>query len=192
MSNIIKRNSTAPFKLKHQSKAALHSNHHDFDPRNRQIYESMPQHVKDSLHTEANKYGKSFWSDQHQVNVDPEDGVLSNRPRVKGTDKYFKMKAINKPYSEYEAQFDTPEFKEFVAREKAAYGDGDEFGRMYAVVNPDGSYRLKDLSGFMEHIDIPEGMSYPESEQYLREQAKMALKDQENMNLSDKIFMSNY
>tara|TARA_R100001015_G_C4550823_1_gene112717 strand:+ start:44 stop:778 length:735 start_codon:yes stop_codon:yes gene_type:complete len=78
--------------------AALNSNHHDFDPRNREIYESMPQHVKDSLHSEANKYGKSFWSDQHQVNVDPEDGVLSNRPRdAKG--EYFKYETINKPYS---------------------------------------------------------------------------------------------
>ena len=79
--------------------AALNSNHHDFDPKNRQIVENMPQHVKDSLHDQANKYGKSFWSDQHQVNVDPEDGVLSNRPRdVQGN--YFKFETENKPIEE--------------------------------------------------------------------------------------------
>ena len=95
---MVQRNSAVPFKLPHQSNAALHSNHHDFDPRNKEIYENMSQDVKDSLHSEANKYGKPFWSDQHQVNVDPEDGVLSNRPRdAKG--EYFKFETINKPYS---------------------------------------------------------------------------------------------
>lgn len=96
---MMKNNSATPYKLPHQSKAALHSNHHDFDPKNREIYESMPQHVKDSLHSQANKYGKSFWSDQHQVNVDPEDGVLSNRPRD-GQGNYFKFETENKPIEE--------------------------------------------------------------------------------------------
>ncbi len=37
--------------------------------------------VKDSLHGEARKRGKAFYSKKHKVNVDPEDGVLSNVPK---------------------------------------------------------------------------------------------------------------
>ena len=51
-----------------------------FEKANRERFEAMPQKTKDSLHGEANKYGKPFFSPKHKVNVDPEDGVLSNRP----------------------------------------------------------------------------------------------------------------
>ena len=57
----------APFKLKHQSNSALNNN-------------ELSQIVKDSLHSEAIKYNKPFFSPKYGVNVDPEDGVLSNRP----------------------------------------------------------------------------------------------------------------
>jgi len=40
----------------------------------------LPQTVKDSLHSEAMKYNKPFFSPKYGVNVDPEDGVLTNRP----------------------------------------------------------------------------------------------------------------
>jgi len=98
---------------------------------------------------------------------------------------------VKKTVSDYESQFDRPEFKEFVEKEKAAFGPGDEFGRMYAVVEPDGGYRLKDLSGEMEHIDIPEGMNYPESEKFLRDEARKNLQKRKGY-FSDKAFMSNY
>ncbi|MCP4762414.1 MAG: hypothetical protein GY870_11585 [archaeon] len=37
--------------------------------------------VKDSLHNEARKRNKPFYSEKFKVNVDPEDGVLSNVPK---------------------------------------------------------------------------------------------------------------
>ena len=40
----------------------------------------LSQIQKDSLHNQANLYGKPFFSPKYGVNVDPEDGVLSNRP----------------------------------------------------------------------------------------------------------------
>ena len=133
--NMIKRNSAAPFKLPHQSKAAP-----------KQIVSSVGGSLVDN---------------------------------------------VKKTVSDYESQFDKPEFKEFVEKEKAAFGPGDEFGRMYAVVEPDGGYRLKDLSGEMEHIDIPEGMNYPESEKFLRDEARKNLQKRKGY-FSDKAFMSNY
>ena len=69
-----------------------------FDQANRKRVEEMPQSVKDSLHTEANKYGKEFFSPKYQVNVDPEDGVLSNRPIYKdGT--MLTYDKIDKPFT---------------------------------------------------------------------------------------------
>ena len=137
---MVKRNSAAPFKLPHQSKAA-------------------PKQIVSSV------------------------GSLVNAESLN--------KAIDKTISDYESKFDRPEFKEFVEKEKAAFGPGDEFARMYAVVEPDGGYRLKDLSGEMEHIDIPEGMNYPESEKFLRDEAKKNLRKRDGY-FSDKAFMSNY
>ena len=54
-----------------------------FEKANRERYNKMPQRIKDSLQAEAWKYGGPFWSPKHQVNVDPEDGVLYNRPIYK-------------------------------------------------------------------------------------------------------------
>ena len=70
------------FKLPHMSsekqvgpyKSALYSKH---DER------ALSQEQKDSLHDQANKFGKAFFSPEFGVNVDPEDGVLSNRPTFK-------------------------------------------------------------------------------------------------------------
>ena len=38
--------------------------------------------TKDSLHNEARKRNKPFYSEKFKVNVDPEDGVLSNVPKT--------------------------------------------------------------------------------------------------------------
>ena len=51
-----------------------------FDKSNRERYDKMPQRVKDSLHAAAWDYGAPYYSPKFQVNVDPEDGVLYNRP----------------------------------------------------------------------------------------------------------------
>jgi len=59
----------------------------------------LNQTIKDSLHTEANKYGKAFFSPKHGVNVDPEDGVLSNRPVYNDGSK-LTYESISKPHSE--------------------------------------------------------------------------------------------
>ena len=72
---MVKRNSAVPFKLPHQSNSALPNI-------------ELSQAVKDSLHNQANLYGKPFFSPKHGVNVDPEDGVLSNRP-VLSEDKIY-------------------------------------------------------------------------------------------------------
>jgi len=58
----------------------------------------LNQKTKDSLHTQANKYGKAFFSPKHKVNVDPEDGVLSNRPVYSDGSK-LTYESIDKPYS---------------------------------------------------------------------------------------------
>ena len=69
-----------------------------FEKANRERYDKMPQKTKDSLQAEAWKYGGPFWSPKHQVNVDPEDGVLYNRPIYKdGT--MLTYPSLNKPTS---------------------------------------------------------------------------------------------
>jgi len=40
----------------------------------------LNQRTKDSLQAQAMKFNKPFFSPEYGVNVDPEDGVLSNRP----------------------------------------------------------------------------------------------------------------
>jgi len=42
----------------------------------------LSQQQKDSLHGQAMKFGYPFFSSKFGVNVDPEDGVLSNRPVI--------------------------------------------------------------------------------------------------------------
>ena len=69
-----------------------------FEKANRERYEAMSQKTKDSLHHQANLYNKPFFSPKHQVNVDPEDGVLSNRPIYKdGT--MLTYDKIDKPFT---------------------------------------------------------------------------------------------
>ena len=67
-----------------KKKGSPAKNNHDgrmrFDPENRKIVDAMPQRVKDSLRDAAWEYGGSFYSPKYNVNVDPEDGVLYNRP----------------------------------------------------------------------------------------------------------------
>ncbi len=58
----------------------------------------LNQKTKDSLQGEARKYNKPFFSPKHGVNVDPEDGVLSNRPVYKDGSKLTYEK-IDKPFS---------------------------------------------------------------------------------------------
>ena len=90
-----------------------------FDQANRKRVEEMPQSVKDSLHTEANKYGKEFFSPKYQVNVDPEDGVLSNRPIYEDGSKLTYEK-IDKP-------FDSPANK---AEPRRTIGKGKNFNKV--------------------------------------------------------------
>ena len=90
-----------------------------FDQANRKRVEEMPQSVKDSLHTEANKYGKEFFSPKYQVNVDPEDGVLSNRPIYEDGSKLTYEK-IDKP-------FDSPANK---AEPRRTIGRGKNFNKV--------------------------------------------------------------
>ncbi len=59
----------------------------------------LNQKTKDSLHGEANKYGKPFFSPKYGVNVDPEDGVLSNRPVYSDNTKLTYDK-IDKPFNQ--------------------------------------------------------------------------------------------
>ena len=50
------------------------------DPKNKKRVNEMSQQVKDSLQRQAWLFGKPFFSPKYQVNVDPEDGVLTGRP----------------------------------------------------------------------------------------------------------------
>ena len=50
------------------------------DPENKKRVNEMSQKVKDSLQRQAWLFGKPFFSPKYQVNVDPEDGVLTGRP----------------------------------------------------------------------------------------------------------------
>ncbi len=72
------------------------------------------QKTKDSLHTEANKYGKAFFSPKYKVNVDPEDGVLSNRPIYSDGSK-LTYESIDKPHSESNLNMNASPF-DFVGR----------------------------------------------------------------------------
>ena len=70
----------------------------------------LNQQTKDSLQGEAWKYGKAFYSPKHKVNVDPEDGVLSNRVFYKDGSE-LKYESIDKPFDENNSaptNFSTP------------------------------------------------------------------------------------
>ena len=68
------------------------------DPADRKAFEALSQVQKDSLHNQANLYGKPFFSPKHGVNVDPEDGVLSNHPVYSDNTKLTYEK-IDKPFT---------------------------------------------------------------------------------------------
>mgnify|MGYP003308935675 CR=1 FL=1 len=70
-----------------------------YDPADKKAFQSLNQQTKDSLQGEAYKYNKPFFSPKHGVNVDPEDGVLSNRPIYSDNTKLTYDK-IDKPFSE--------------------------------------------------------------------------------------------
>jgi hypothetical protein len=88
------------------------------DPADKKAFESLNQVQKDSLHGEAMKYNKPFFSPKHGVNVDPEDGVLSNRP-VYSDDTKLTYDKIDKP-------FDSPVNKSNEPR-KTTKGKGRNF-----------------------------------------------------------------
>tara|TARA_R100001440_G_scaffold10438_1_gene19015 strand:+ start:337 stop:939 length:603 start_codon:yes stop_codon:yes gene_type:complete len=67
------------------------------DPADKKAFQALNQKTKDSLHNQAMKYNKPFFSPKHKVNVDPEDGVLSNRPVYSDNTKLTYDK-IDKPF----------------------------------------------------------------------------------------------
>ena len=69
-----------------------------FDPADRKAFNALSQIQKDSLHNQANLYGKPFFSPKFGVNVDPEDGVLSNRPVYSDNTKLTYDK-IDRPFT---------------------------------------------------------------------------------------------
>tara|TARA_R110002020_G_C15922499_1_gene742983 strand:+ start:41 stop:664 length:624 start_codon:yes stop_codon:yes gene_type:complete len=49
----------------------------------KKAFQALTQKQKDSLHAQAMKFDKPYFSPKFQVNVDTEDGVLRNRPTFK-------------------------------------------------------------------------------------------------------------
>ena len=84
----------------------------------------LNQKTKDSLQGEAFKYDKAFYSPKHGVNVDPEDGVLSNRVFYEDGSE-LKYESIDKP-------FDSPANK---AEPRRTIGKGKNFNK----ANPTGT-----------------------------------------------------
>ena len=89
-----------------------------YDPADKKAFEALSQVQKDSLQGEAYKYNKPFFSPKHGVNVDPEDGVLSNRP-IYSDDTKLTYDKIDKP-------FDSPVSKSNEPR-KTTKGKGRNF-----------------------------------------------------------------
>ena len=79
----------------------------------------LNQKTKDSLQGEAFKYDKAFYSPKHGVNVDPEDGVLSNRVFYEDGSE-LKYESIDKP-------FDSPANK---AEPRRTIGKGKNFNKV--------------------------------------------------------------
>ena len=101
-----------PFTSKHMNSSPLNQNEYGesrgeghesgkrfrYDPADKKNFQALNQKTKDSLQGEAYKYNKPFFSPKHGVNVDPEDGVLSNRPVYSDNTKLTYDK-IDKPFS---------------------------------------------------------------------------------------------
>jgi len=90
-----------------------------YDPADKKNFQALNQKTKDSLQGEAYKYDKPFFSPKYGVNVDPEDGVLSNRP-VYSDDTKLTYDKIDKP-------FDSPANK---AEPRRTIGKGKNFNKV--------------------------------------------------------------
>ena len=113
---------TSPLKQKYgESRGEGHKSGERFryDPADKKAFQALNQVQKDSLHSEAMKYNKPFFSPKHGVNVDPEDGVLSNRP-VYSDDTKLTYDKIDKP-------FDSPANK---AEPRRTIGKGKNFNKV--------------------------------------------------------------
>ena len=113
---------TSPLKQKYgESRGEGHKSGERFryDPADKKAFQALNQVQKDSLHSEAMKYNKPFFSPKHGVNVDPEDGVLSNRP-VYSDDTKLTYDKISKP-------FDSPANK---AEPRRTIGRGKNFNKV--------------------------------------------------------------
>ena len=113
---------TSPLKQKYgESRGEGHKSGERFryDPADKKAFQALNQVQKDSLHSEAMKYNKPFFSPKHGVNVDPEDGVLSNRP-VYSDDTKLTYDKIDKP-------FDSPANK---AEPRRTIGRGKNFNKV--------------------------------------------------------------
>ena len=113
---------TSPLKQKYgESRGEGHKSGERFryDPADKKAFQALNQVQKDSLHSEAMKYNKPFFSPKHGVNVDPEDGVLSNRP-VYSDDTKLTYEKIDKP-------FDSPAKK---AEPRRTIGRGKNFNKV--------------------------------------------------------------
>lgn len=118
---------TSPLKQKYgESRGEKHKSGERFryDPADKAKFQALNQKTKDSLQGEAYKYNKPFFSPKHGVNVDPEDGVLSNRP-VYSDDTKLTYDKIDKP-------FDSPANK---AEPRRTIGKGKNFNK----ANPTGT-----------------------------------------------------
>ncbi len=75
----------APLNNGHTEKKNLGEGHDiskrfTYDPADKKAFQALTQQQKDSLQAQAYKFDKPYFSPKFGVNVDPEDGVLSNRP----------------------------------------------------------------------------------------------------------------
>ena len=96
-----------------------------YDPADKKAFQALSQVQKDSLQSEAYKYNKPFFSPEFGVNVDPEDGVLSNRP-IYSDDTKLTYDTISKPFD------DSPVNK---AEPRRTIGKGKNFNK----ANPTGT-----------------------------------------------------
>ena len=134
---------TSPLKQKYgESRGEGHKSGERFryDPADKKAFQALNQKTKDSLHGEANKYGKPFFSPKHNVNVDPEDGVLSNRPVYSDNTKltYDKIsKPFDSPANKAEPRRTIGKGKNFnkVAKDKSATGGAAGGGMTQKGVN---------------------------------------------------------
>ncbi len=134
---------TSPLKQKYgESRGEGHKSGERFryDPADKKAFQALNQVQKDSLHGEAMKYNKPFFSPKHGVNVDPEDGVLSNRPVYSDNTKltYDKIsKPFDSPANKAEPRRTIGKGKNFnkVAKDKSATGGAAGGGMTQKGVN---------------------------------------------------------